>query len=122
MRTALGSFLKQLRIENDEILKNMADKLGVRSAFLSAVENGKKKMPESWYGKLSDLYELSEDQMENLKQANMESQDSLELNIANSSDQNRRLAISFARQFDSLDDETTNKIMRLLNKKKSKEG
>ena len=122
MRTALGSFLKQLRIENDEILKNMADKLGVRSAFLSAVENGKKKMPESWYGKLSDLYELSEEQMENLKQANMESQDSLELNIANSSDQNRRLAISFARQFDSLDDETTTKIMRLLNKKKNKEG
>ena len=48
MLTSIGRFLRKLRIENGEILKDMAEALGVSSAFLSAVENGKKKMPESW--------------------------------------------------------------------------
>ena len=43
MATTLGVFLRKLRLANDEILKDMAKNLGVSSAFLSAVENGKKK-------------------------------------------------------------------------------
>jgi len=38
MLTSLGQFLRKLRLERGEILKTMADKLGVTSAFLSAVE------------------------------------------------------------------------------------
>lgn len=45
MLTGIGKFLRKLRIDNEEILKDMADALGVSSAFLSAVENGRKKMP-----------------------------------------------------------------------------
>ena len=43
MLTSLGKFLRKIRIDNDEYLKDMADKLGVTVSFLSAVENGKKK-------------------------------------------------------------------------------
>ena len=43
MLTSIGRFLRKLRIDHGEILKDMADALGVSSAFLSAVENGKKK-------------------------------------------------------------------------------
>ena len=43
MITKLGDYLRKLRIRNQQILKNMADELGVSSAFLSAVENGKKE-------------------------------------------------------------------------------
>ena len=42
MITSLGRFLRKLRIDQGEILKDMADKLGVSVSFLSAVENGKK--------------------------------------------------------------------------------
>ena len=45
MITSLGTFLRRLRLAKGEILKDMAESLGVSSAFLSAVENGKKKMP-----------------------------------------------------------------------------
>ena len=44
MLTSLGRFLRKLRIDRGEILKNMAEKLEVTSSFLSAVENGKKRM------------------------------------------------------------------------------
>lgn len=120
MTTSLGNFLRQLRLENGERLKDMAEKIGVSSAFLSAVENGKKKMPDVWYDKLTDLYNLSKKQQENLRTAVIESGERVELNIKNVSAGNRELAISFARYFDTLDDETSKKIFDIL-KRKGKE-
>ena len=116
MLTSLGQFLRKLRLENGEILKTMAEKLGVTSAFLSAVENGKKKMPLSWYEKLPLLYTFSEQQQDALKKAVMESSDIVELDLHNVPFGRRDLAISFARRFDSLDEETSQMIFDLLNK------
>ena len=116
MLTSLGRFLRKLRLERGEILKTMADKLEVTSAFLSAVENGKKKMPLSWYDKLSALYALSGEQCAALEKAVMESSEVVELNIRSASSDRRDLAISFARRFDSLDEETSRMIFELLNK------
>ena len=114
MLTSIGRFLRKLRIDNGEILKNMADKLEVSSSFLSAVENGKKKMPEIWAEKLSALYNFSEDQSEALQRAIADTNQAIELNLENATPQNRDLAISFARHFDSLDDETSKKIIEML--------
>lgn len=118
MITSVGKFLRKLRIDKGEILRTMADTLGVSSAFLSAVENGKKKLPDAWFPKLQEKYGLSTDQMEELKQAVIESGDTVELNIRNASAVNRQLAISFARQFDTLDEETSKKLFNILNKHK----
>lgn len=118
MITSVGKFLRKLRIDKGEILRTMANTLGVSSAFLSAVENGKKKLPGAWLPKLQENYDLSADQMEDLKQAVIESGEIVELNIRNASVENRQLAISFARQFDSLDEETSKKLFNILNKHK----
>lgn len=116
MPTSLGQFLRRLRLEHGEILKTMAEKLNVTSAFLSAVENGKKKMPVSWYQKLAQLYSFSEKQKLELEQAVMESSDVVELDLQKVSCGRRDLAISFARRFESLDEETSKKILELLNR------
>ena len=118
MVTSIGMFLRKLRIDKGEILKNMADTLGVSSAFLSAVENGKKKFPEAWHQKLADKYELSPEQKDELQQAIIESKDVIELNLQRATAGNRQLAISFARQFDSLDEKTSRQIFDILNKHK----
>ena len=44
MLTEFGKALRRIRLDNDELLKDMADKLKVSSAYLSAVENGKKNL------------------------------------------------------------------------------
>lgn len=115
MITCVGKFLRKLRIDKGEILRDMARKLGVSSAFLSAVENGKKKMPEAWLTKLTELYLLTPSQVSELQDAVLESNDQVELNIRNASAGNRQLAISFARKFDTLDEETAKKILSILN-------
>ncbi len=116
MKTSLGGFLRKIRLSKGEILKDMAENLGVSSAFLSAVENGKKKMPESWYKKLKDLYNLTDQQQEKLEQVVIESSDIVELNIKDISEENKDLAICFARNFNSLDEETSKQIFEILNR------
>ncbi len=118
MLTSIGRFLRKLRIDNGEILKNMADKLEVSSAFLSAVENGKKKMPEIWTEKLSALYGFSKEQTDAFQEAIIDTNQVIELNLENATPQHRDLALSFVRHFDSLDDETSKKIIEMLQKHK----
>ena len=116
MITAIGKYLRKLRIQHNEILKDMADHLGVKSAFLSAVENGKKKMPKAWPEKLADIYGLTQEDIEELMLADMESQETIKLNLENVANGKRKLAISFARQFDSLDTDTAEQIFNILNR------
>lgn len=118
MLTSVGKFLRKLRIDNGEILKDMASVLMVSPAFLSAVENGKKRMPSTWHAKLQEHYKLTIEQMEELKKAVLESADTVAINIKNATMGTRELALSFARQFDSLDEETCKKLFDILSKHK----
>lgn len=120
MITKLGDYLRKLRIRNQQILKNMADELGVSSAFLSAVENGKKNMPESWYAILHEHYSLDDAEMEELRQAAMESQKTISLNLNNASETNRQLAVSFARQFESFDEKLGRQLLEILRTRKKR--
>lgn len=121
MATILGDFLRKLRLSNKEILKDMATNLDVSSAFLSAVENGKKKMPTAWEEKLQKIYNLTSEQMKELKDAVMESSDIVEINLKDTSAQNKELAISFARQFDTMDEQTSKAILEFLKRKQAGE-
>ena len=99
----------------------MATNLDVSSAFLSAVENGKKKMPTAWEEKLQKIYNLTSEQMIELKDAVMESSDIVEINLKDTSAQNKELAISFARQFDTMDEQTSKAILEFLKRKHAEE-
>lgn len=118
MLTSIGRFLRKLRIDNGEILKDMAEALGVSSAFLSAVENGKKKMPDGWVEKLESIYLFTEEQANELHKAIIDTNDAVELSLKDVSVENRELAISFAREFNSLDPETSRKIFDILRRHK----
>ena len=48
MLTDLGRLLRKIRIDHGEILKDMANRFGVTASYLSAVENGKRAVPEAW--------------------------------------------------------------------------
>ena len=52
MLTEFGKFLRKIRIDRQELLRDMAGTLGVSVAYLSAVENGKRNVPVSWINKI----------------------------------------------------------------------
>lgn len=114
MKTKISEELRKLRISLNENLKDMADKLEVSSAFLSAVENGKKNLPDGLLVKLKDIYSLSDKEVEDLKNAALVSQKTISINLEKTNELQKNLAVCFARQFAELDDETNKHIMELL--------
>jgi len=116
MKTTVGNFLRDVRLDRSENLRDMAEALGVSSAFLSAVENGKKKMPDSWYGTLSKKYSLDKTRIEELKNAVLESSGVIKLNLSKANTTSRKLAVSFARSFESLNEEESEEILKILSK------
>lgn len=114
MLTSIGRFLRKLRIDRGEILKDMADKLEVTVSFLSAVENGKKKMPSAWNKKICELYKLDTDQKENFTTAIADTEDSIEMNLYQTSTGHKELAVSFARVFSEIDNSQVEAIKKIL--------
>ncbi len=121
MRTRLGVLLRSIRMKADISLRRMASDLGISPAFLSAVENGKKKMPDSWLSLIPETYGLSTDEIEEFKDVAYESFDTVAVNIANASVTNKKLAIRFARRFEDIDEKTSEELLSIL-ESKLKEG
>lgn len=116
MITKLGVFLRKLRLDNNEIMKDMAGKLGVSPSFLSAVENGKKKMPDSWLDSIIDLYDLNEKKQNELLIAIEESKKKVEIALDEFSGSKKRLLLSFARELNGMDERDLEIIKNLLKK------
>ena len=114
MLTSLGRFLRKLRIDRGEILKNMAEKLEVTSSFLSAVENGKKRMPSAWNSKICELYGLDDGQKREFTKAIAETEEAIEMSFADANIGRRELAVSFARKFTDIDDAQAEAIRKIL--------
>lgn len=118
MITDLGRFLRKLRIDRGEILKDMADRLGVSVSFLSAVENGKKRMPSAWNTRLCELYRLTPEQMRIFTTAIAETEESLEMDFYGVAAGKRELAVSFARKFSDFDEGQIEAIKKILQEEK----
>ena len=106
-----GKFCRKLRIDKGELLYDMATKLEVSSAFLSKVENGKKKPPKEWREILIREYELDSDKIKELDQCMYEAQNYDSIDISNWNDNDRMMMLSFARKFNSFD---RNKLKKFL--------
>lgn len=119
--TDFGKKMRVIRINCGEVMYDMAQKLGVTSSYLSAVEHGKRKIPHDWVEKIGVLYNLSDEQKKELKEIAELSADSVKLNLEDISAEQRAVAMSFARKFDSLDLDTIKKLQKTLNDCKSRE-
>lgn len=116
--TKFGEYMRVLRIENHEVMGDVAKMLNVKVSFLSAVENGKKNVPTEWVDKIVGHYSLNEKEKNELLEAIEESKTQYKIVASNSGNNQRKAALQFARSFEGMDDETAIKILNLLNKKK----
>lgn len=116
MLTEFGKVLRKMRIDRSEILKDMADKLGMTSSYLSAIECGKRNIPSDFVSRLAIIYSLSGEEVECLHKAEDCSIDSIKINLSGNTSQKRDLALQFARKFDNIDDETARTILKFLKK------
>lgn len=93
--------LRILRINKGEVLKDMAEKLQVTSSYLSAIECGKRKIPEDLIDRISLVYSLSDEEKAELEDAKSKAENQVSITIPfdglNLDQQD--VALKFARSF-----------------------
>ena len=112
--TKFAEFLRVLRGKNHENMGDTAKLLGVKVAFVSAVETGKKNVPEDWVDKLVEHYNLNAQEKAELIQAIEDSKTTSKINLVSAPSFKRQVALQFQRSFDEIDEETARKILELL--------
>lgn len=109
-----GKYCRKLRIERDEKIRDMAAKLNVTPAYLSAVELGKRNIPVDWESKFAELYGLEDVQVQELRLAILKSITSIKIDLKSASEKKRRLAGLFAQKVEGLTDEQIKSIKEVL--------
>jgi len=116
MITDFGKVLRKLRIDNGEVLRDMAIKLNISSAYLSAIEVGKRPVPAQMIENLQIMYSLTDESVEQLRNAADTSMKSINLNLDGVDGAKRSAALVFARNLENMDSETAESILKLFNK------
>ena len=114
MLTRFGKQLRKLRIDREERLKDMADRLDVTTAYLSAVENGKRTVPDAWVYEIIESYDLNNSEAQELQRAAYENKSDLTIDLNNT--ENTEVALSFARKFRKLTLEQADELQKMLDK------
>ena len=115
MVTELGKILRIIRINIGDSMRNMADKLNLSAAYLSAIENGKRNVPNNFEEKVISSYPLSDKDREKLRAAITETASKVKVNITELSDKRKRLL--FALTKGDLDDETIDEIWDVIERR-----
>ncbi len=111
MVSDFGKELRKIRIDSGEVLKDMADRLKVTSSYLSAIENGKRTVPEDYVQKIASLYGLSQERQDDLKRAYDNSLKAVSLKLDGVKFTKRELALKFARSFESMSDTKAEELL-----------
>ena len=114
MLTSLGKFLRTFRIQEEELLKDMAEKLNVAPAYLSSIENGKRTPTKKLIDNIIHTYQLSGEAFSELNKAFFETLDEVSVSIKEATESQRDLCISFSRKFTSLSNTQIEEIKKIL--------
>ena len=118
MYTEYGEYMRIMRIKHHEIMLDTAKLLNVSLPFVSAVESGKRSIPEEWLEVLSAHYNLTPQQKSELKKAMDHSKTHAKIDLTKQSPIKREVALEFQRSFEELDETTAASILDLLRSRK----
>lgn len=118
MTTEIGKELRKLRIDEDERLLDMSQRLNKSSAFISAVERGTKSLPSGFEELVIKAYQLAGEAADAMRRAADRSRKAF--TIEADTPLARDTAGLMARRMDSLSDDELKSIFQILNKKDAK--
>lgn len=116
MLTELGKRLRVIRLEQNELLKDMADKLDITSAYLSSIENGKRVPTRKFINSVIDVYGLTDKDAEDILDAYFLTSEEVRIKLNEGDAEQQELGLVFARKFNQLDKDDVRKILKILKK------
>jgi HTH-type transcriptional regulator, competence development regulator len=114
MLTDLGKELRRLRIQREMTLRAMASMLNLSPAFVSAVETGKKSVPEQFVTDVVRVLRLSGAEKQLLEAVIGRARSSVTVKLKEKDTATVQLALSFARRFPELTEDQKRLIQEIL--------
>lgn len=115
MITEFGKCLRRIRLESGSLLKSMADALNITPAYLSSVENGKRKPTRELLAKLCETYDFDCDTKDELFNSFSKTINEITIDTSNTNENQSNLGLVFARKINTLSEEQIKAISNLLN-------
>ena len=114
MLTSLGKVLRVIRMDKELLLKDMADRLGVKPSYVSSIENGKRRPSENFVQSLRDALLLTDDEYQKVREAYIETIQELSLKLDSDEPHQMDLALKLARSFNDLTPTQTEAIKKIM--------
>lgn len=116
MLTEFGKITRKLRIDNDILLKDMANALNISSAFLSKLETGKSKPNLKLAYKIKDIYNLDDKAYNDLINAIDIDNKSIIQPVFAKSKSDMKLIVKLANKLKSMSDTQKQKFIKDIKK------
>ena len=112
--TEFGKALRKMRIEKDENMAAMAEKMEISLSYLSAIETGTRAVPDGFVEKLSRKYKLRKKSTDELLTALDHSVSSVDISLVGALPLQRDLAVMLARKLPDLSEDDCVKMLSIL--------
>ncbi|MFT8234171.1 helix-turn-helix domain-containing protein [Pseudomonas guariconensis] len=120
MLTEFGKTLRKIRIDNGMLLKDMATALGISPAYLSAVETGKKPIPDGFVGRVAQMLNYTEHSDEYVALEDSASMSKGEAPMKHLPQKHQQAVLAFARNLGSLNAEEVDRLLGMIKNSKKK--
>lgn len=114
MISKFGVCLRKIREQEKDSLRQMAIKLGVSAAFLSAMEVGRKTIPVEYVDKIKGIYVLTQEQEIELENSIHETNERVPIELAAMNEAQKDISLMFARKIKTADEELLRKLKEAL--------
>ena len=118
MLTTFGKICRKIRIDQGILMYDMARELGVSSAFLSKVENGKSKPVREWAEQIAEVYDLDGNTYRELVDAIEEARTEVVETISAGNQDDMDMILKFARQLGTMSESKKETFAKLLERKR----
>lgn len=114
MLSNYGKILRKIRIDKGLTMAQMAKSIGITSAYLSTIERGKRNIPKNLTQDIIGHYELSNEQVAELRKAELLSMDSIEIDISSAGLHERILVLSLVKNLKNMTYEQVEMIKNIV--------
>lgn len=114
MISKFGVCLRKIREQEKDSLRQMAIKLGISAAFLSAMEVGRKTIPVEYVDKIKGIYVLTKEQEIELENSIHETNERVPIELALMTEAQKDISLMFARKIKTADEELLRKLKEAL--------
>ena len=114
MLTEFGKFCRKLRIDHNETQQDIANYLGVTTAYLSTVEHGKRNISEKIVDKLISRYNLSGAKLNQFKSTITNSIFFIKIHLHRMNSLDRELIIKIYYNLNELNDKDKKELIEVI--------